>query len=74
MKKKYLAGLVSVLVVAALSAPPAFAKPFPLLRTDSSEKTLLRSVTSVSKNQPDALEFANNGPVIFVVGTGAQKN
>jgi hypothetical protein len=35
------------------------------LWTDSSATEKLRSITSLPKNQPDALEFANEGPVEF---------
>jgi hypothetical protein len=68
MKPKLLLGSLLVLVLGALSAAPAFAKA-PHLYTDHFEKTLLRSVTSTPKNQPDALEWANNGPMIFTFET-----
>jgi hypothetical protein len=53
--KKLLAGVMCVVVVGVLSAAAASASP--RLWTDSTETTLLRSVTSEPKNQPDALEF-----------------
>jgi hypothetical protein len=65
MKKTLIVALSSVLVGAGLSAVPASAAPFPQFWTDSTKTTLLRSVTSVPKSQPDAMEFANNGPVLF---------
>lgn len=40
---------------------------FPRFWTDSGETTPLRSVAGVPKNQPDALEFVNNGPVEFAL-------
>jgi hypothetical protein len=64
MKPKLLLGSLFVLVLGALSAAPAFAKS-PHLYTDHFEKVLLRSVVETPKNQPDALEWANDGPVFF---------
>lgn len=65
MMKKFLAGLVSVLVIGGLSAAPTFA--FPQFWSDNTKTTLLRSVTSSPKDQPDALEFNNKEPVVSVV-------
>jgi hypothetical protein len=56
MNKAFLGALACALLIGALSVAPAAAAP-PRLYTDSSETTLLRSVTSSPKNQPDALEF-----------------
>jgi hypothetical protein len=61
--KHLLAGLTAGLVAAAVYAAPAAASP--TLWTNSEQKVPLRSVTSVPKNQPDALEFSNEGPVEF---------
>jgi hypothetical protein len=71
MKNKLLVGLASLLVVGALSAASAFAAP--RLWTDSTETTLLRSVTSVPKLQPDALEFINEGPELFQLNTAKEE-
>jgi hypothetical protein len=46
---------------------PASAAPVPQFWTESAKPTLLRSVTGVLKNQPDALEWLNNGEVQFVL-------
>jgi len=67
MSKKLLIGVACVLIVGALSAASASAAAFPQFWTDSTKTTLLRSVTAVPKNQPDALEWVNNGPVEFVL-------
>jgi hypothetical protein len=69
MKSKLLAGFISVLVAGAVTAAPASAAPFPQFWTNVTKTTLLRSVTSVPKNQPDAMEFANEGPVVFVLSS-----
>jgi hypothetical protein len=61
MKRKFVTGLASVLAASGLSA--ASASAFPQLWTDSSKSTLLRSVSSTPINQPDAMEFVNNGPL-----------
>jgi hypothetical protein len=71
MKKSYLLGLISMLVVGALYTAPAFAaapqffteKPVPA----KNPAYLLRSVTSIPIRQPDALEFVLNGPVEFKI-------
>lgn len=63
MKQKFLVGLVAGLAVAGLSAAPASA--FPQFWTDSTKTTLLRDVSTLPKNQPDAMEFVNNGPVLI---------
>jgi hypothetical protein len=55
MRKRLLAGVTSALFVGVLFVAPASGSP--RLWTDSTETTLLRSVTSVPKNQPDALEL-----------------
>src|SRR5258706_581490 len=55
MNKRFLLGFMSVLFAGALFAAPASATP--RLWTNSTETTLLRSVTTEPKNQPDALEF-----------------
>jgi hypothetical protein len=57
MSKKFLVSFMSVLFIGALSVTAASAVPQPVLSTDSTELTPLRSVTSLPKNQPDALEF-----------------
>src|SRR2546429_17936 len=62
--KHALGGLAATLIIGALFAPMAGASP--RLWTDSSEATPLRSITSTPKNQPDALEFDNEGPVVFL--------
>jgi hypothetical protein len=65
--KKCLCGALAILVVGAVSASPVFA--LAQLYTDSSKTVLLRTVTTEPKNQPDALEWINNGPVtIFYAG------
>jgi hypothetical protein len=61
--KHLLAGLATGLLAGALFAAPAGAGP--KLWTDSSETVKLRSISSLPKNQPDELEFANEGPVEF---------
>ncbi len=72
MKKKFVAVSVLGLIVGAAVAGPAVATP--RLWTDKSETTLLRSVKTPPRNQPDALEFANNGSVAFLLTrSGAQK-
>jgi hypothetical protein len=72
MNRTALASVVSALFVGALYAGSAYATP--RLWTDKSETTLLRSVVSVPKNQPDALEFANQGTVAFILmSEGKQK-
>src|SRR2546422_11369802 len=63
--KHVLVGLAAGLIAGALFAVPASATP--RLWTDRTQTTLLRSVTSEPKNQPDALEFANEGPVSFLL-------
>jgi len=70
MKKKLLVGVISALAGGAASVAPASAAPFPQFWTNATKTTLLRSVTTVPKNQPDAMEFANNGPVLFVTPAG----
>jgi hypothetical protein len=64
MKAKSLVGALLVLVLGALAAAPAFAKA-PHLFTNVTEKTLLRSVISTPRNQPDALEWAAERPMMF---------
>jgi hypothetical protein len=69
MKSKVLLGVMSALLVGALSAAPTFAH-VPQFWTDKTETTLLRSVTSLpSKLQPDAMEFVNNGPIETTIRT-----
>jgi hypothetical protein len=63
MTKKVLSSVLLVLIAGALTAGVAYGSP--RLWTDSSEKTLLRSVKATPKNQPDALEFVNEGNVSF---------
>jgi hypothetical protein len=65
MRKNVLATGILALLVGALSAIPALASPG--LWTNKSETTLLRSVKSPPINQPDALEFANQGNVAFIL-------
>ncbi|HWX96153.1 MAG TPA: hypothetical protein VNZ01_04805 [Solirubrobacteraceae bacterium] len=69
MKKKLLIGLLSVLSAGAMSAAAASAAPFPQFWTTSAKTTLLRSVTSLPKNQPDAMQFSNEGPVVFILSS-----
>jgi hypothetical protein len=72
MKKKVLAATLAVLSVGAILTASALAAP--RLWTDSTAKTLLRSVKTAPINQPDALEFANEGSVAFILMSGgAQK-
>jgi|GEM_PF-2578672 hypothetical protein len=62
MKKKQLRiGIMSAMAIGGLSAAPASA--FPQFWTNSSKTTLLRSVTTPPLNQPDAMEFVNNGSI-----------
>jgi hypothetical protein len=64
MKKKGLAvSALALLIGAAVTASSVAA---PRLWTDKTETTLLRSVKTAPANQPDALEFVNEGPVAFV--------
>jgi hypothetical protein len=63
--KKVLPVVACVLAAGALFAASAAAAP--RLWTDSSQKTLLRSVLTPPKNQPDALEFDNEGSVVGVI-------
>jgi len=86
MKKKFLVGLISVAAVGALSAAQASAEVYPQLWTDSTKTTPLRGVKITctksekekeesrckSSNQPDSLEFVNNGNVEFKSGTEAK--
>jgi hypothetical protein len=65
MRKKALGSLVFVLAAGALAAGAAYGSP--RLWTDSSETKLLRSVKAIPTNQPDALEFVNEGPVGFLL-------
>ncbi len=66
MTKKALGSTALLLLLAgALAASTAYGSP--RLWTDPSETTLLRSVKAGPINQPDALEFVNEGPVGIVV-------
>ena len=69
MKKQLLIGALSVLIVGVLSAAPAAAAPFPQFWTSSAKTTLLRSVTAAPINQPDAMQFSNEGPVVFILSS-----
>jgi hypothetical protein len=73
MRKNVLATLILALLVTALSAIPALAVPG--LWTNKTETLLLRSVKTPPMNQPDALEFANQGTVAFILtnAKGEQK-
>jgi len=67
--RKYLAGLVSILAVGAVTASPALAHTHQLFTKNPAEGgVLLRSVTTgPNKDQPDALEFNNNGPMVAIL-------
>lgn len=72
MKGKYLAGLVSALVLGVLSAAPAIAHvPQFYNHAPGAGQETLRSVVPTtskpSKLQPDALEFVNSGNATFTV-------
>src|SRR5262249_32723273 len=66
MTRKHALGavLAGLIAGALLFAPAASAAR---LWTDSTETTPLREVASVPKNQPDAMEFENLGPVVVAV-------
>jgi hypothetical protein len=66
-KKQLLIGIMSAIAIGGLSAAPASA--FPQFWTDSSKTTLLRSVTTPPLNQPDAMEFVNNGSITLLGNT-----
>jgi hypothetical protein len=59
---------VSLVCLFAFVASSAFAGP--RFWTDKTKTTLLRDVNATPKNQPDALEFANNGNVVLETGIG----
>jgi hypothetical protein len=65
MKKTLLSSALLALLAGALAAGPAYGSP--RLWTDSTETTLLRSVKTPPVNQPDALEFVNEGPIGLVL-------
>jgi hypothetical protein len=72
MKPKLLLGSLLVLVLGALSAAPAFAKA-PHLFTNVTETVPLRSVLATPKNQPDALEWAAERPMLFTFGEATKE-
>ena len=71
MKTKFLAGVVSALVIGALSAAPALAHTPQFYNEEAvGTRVLLRSVATVppkTKLQPDAMEFINNGNLEVVL-------
>jgi hypothetical protein len=69
MKKKLFAGLVLVLAGTALYAASAASAAFPQFWTSTAKAVKLRDVTTPPKGQPDAMEFANEGPLVMGIST-----
>jgi hypothetical protein len=67
MKKTLVICLLSAVVGGSVFVAPSFGAAFPQFWTDATKTTLLRSVTALPKNQPDAMEFGNEGPVAFLI-------
>jgi len=72
MKKACLAGIVAIPVILAVCVGSAFAHTHQLFTKNPAEGgELLRSVTSGPfRNQPDALEFNNSGPMTAIIFAG----
>jgi hypothetical protein len=72
MKKACLTGIIAIPVIFAVCVSSAFAHTHQLFTKNPAEGgELLRSVTSGPfKNQPDALEFNNSGPMTAILSGG----
>jgi hypothetical protein len=69
MKRCLLAAALSAFASCVFVASASASAAFPQLWTNSSKTELLRSVTVLPKNQPDALEFElTQGPMVFPSG------
>ncbi len=73
MSKRLAAGLMFVLAAAVLYAPATTsAAAFPQFWTTSAKTKLLRSVAVLPKNQPDAMEFDNESPVVIGISSSEE--
>jgi hypothetical protein len=51
---------------------PAASAAFPQFWTSAAKTKLLRSVTAVPKNQPDAIQFDNEGPIVIGISSAEE--